>query len=125
MTVGGARLTVELATTVEARVRGLSYRDSLEPGTGMLFVYEEPAIRSFSMRGMRFCLDIIWIEGGQVIGAAESVCPEPPGTTDLPHYSSPIPVTYVLEVPAGWMQAHGIGPGSPVSVSPPGGFSSS
>ena len=77
------------------------------------FVFDAPAPRSFWMRGMQFCIDIIWIENGVIQGAAESVCPEPPGTADadLPSYFSPIPVTYVLEVPAGWLNAHGLGAG--------------
>ena len=50
------------------------------------------------MKGMRFCLDIIWIDNGVVQGAAESVCPEP-GIADaqLSHVTSPVPVEYVLE----------------------------
>jgi uncharacterized membrane protein (UPF0127 family) len=120
ITVGEIPLTVELAVEPEETSRGLGYRDGLAPGTGMLFVFDGPAPRSFWMRGMRFCLDIIWIEGGQVQGAAESVCPEPPGTADadLPSFFSPVPVTYVLEVPAGWLDHYGLGAGSPVDGLP-------
>ena len=120
ITVGGVPLTVELAYQPADTSRGLGYRDSLEPGTGMLFLFPSPGPRSFWMRGMRFCLDIIWIEGGEVVGAAESVCPEPAGTpdSDLPSYTSPEPVTYVLEVPAGWLDAHRLGAGSPVMFDP-------
>ena len=86
----------------------------------MLFVFDGPAPRSFWMRGMRFCLDIVWIENGAIQGAAESVCPEPPGTADadLPSYVSPVPVTYVLEVPAGWLDHYGLGVGTPVEGLP-------
>jgi uncharacterized protein len=116
ITVGGVPLIVELAEEPEALARGLGYRDGLAPGTGMLFVFDGPAPRSFWMKGMRFCLDIIWIESGAIQGAAESVCPEPAGTADadLPSFRSPVPVTYVLEVPAGWLDHHGLGVGDPV-----------
>ncbi len=69
---------------------------------------------------MQFCLDIIWIENGVIQGAAESVCPEPPGTADedLTSYVSPVPVSYVLEVPAGWLAANGLGVGAPVKGLP-------
>jgi uncharacterized membrane protein (UPF0127 family) len=69
---------------------------------------------------MRFCLDIVWIEGGEVVGAAENACPEP-GTSDadLTRYSSGVPVQYVLEVPAGWMAIHDLGPGTPVQITLP------
>ena len=120
ITVGGVPLTVEVADESPETSRGLGYRDGLAPGTGMLFVFDGPAPRSFWMRGMRFCLDIIWIENGAVQGAAESVCPEPPGTgdADLPSYLSPVPVTYVLEVPAGWLDHYGLGAGTPVEGLP-------
>lgn len=118
--VGGVPLTVELAYQPADRALGLSYREGLAPGTGMLFVFEEPAPRSFWMRDMQFCIDIIWIENGVIQGAAESVCPDPPGTTDadLRSYVSPVPVTYVLEVPAGWLDAYGLGVGTPVEGLP-------
>ena len=120
ITVGGVPLTVELAYLPADRSRGLGYREGLAPGTGMLFLFEGPAPRSFWMRGMRFCIDIVWIENGVIQGAAESVCPEPAGTADadLPSYVSPVPVTYVLEVPAGWLDANGLGPGTPVEGLP-------
>ena len=120
ITVGGVPLTVELAYLPQDTARGLGNRAGLAPGTGMLFLFESPAPRTFWMRGMQFCIDIVWIENGVIQGAAESVCPEPAGTADadLPSYVSPVPVTYVLEVPAGWLAAYGLGPGTPVEGLP-------
>src|SRR6266498_3253400 len=82
MTVGGETLRVEVADTNYLRGRGLSYRDGLAPGTGMLFVYNEAQPLTFWMYEMRFCLDIIWIDNGQIRGAAESVCPMPDKSAD-------------------------------------------
>jgi uncharacterized membrane protein (UPF0127 family) len=120
ITVGGVPLTVELAYQPADTALGLGYREGLAAGTGMLFLFEGPAPRSFWMRGMQFCIDIIWIENGVIQGAAKSVCPEPPGTADadLPSYASPVPVTYVLEVPAGWLDTNGLGIGTPVDGLP-------
>jgi uncharacterized membrane protein (UPF0127 family) len=118
--VGGVPLIVELAYQPADLQRGLGYRDGLAPGTGMLFLFEQPAPRSFWMKGMRFCLDIIWIEGGVIQGAAENVCPDPPDIEDAdrPSQKSPVPVSYVLEVPAGWMAANGVTTGTPVENLP-------
>lgn len=120
ISVGGVPLTVELAYQPADLARGLGYRDGLEPGTGMLFLFPEPGPRSFWMKGMRFCLDMIWIEGDTIQGAAENVCPDPPGIADAdrPSQLSPVPVSYVLEVPAGWMRANGLGVGAPVEGLP-------
>jgi len=119
--VGDDTLVVELANTPASRSRGLGYRAGLAPGTGMLFVNDEPRPQSFWMKGMRFCLDIVWIERGQIVGAAESVCPAPAGTLDADQqrYQSPIAVGYVLEVPAGWLAANGYGVGTPVVIELP------
>ncbi len=115
--VGDDGLTVEIADDSSLRSRGLSYRDGLEPGTGMLFVYPDEDERSFWMRGMRFCLDIVWINDGEIVGAAENVCPEPGvPESDLTSYVSPEPVQFVLEVPAGWLDERGYGAGTPVDL---------
>lgn len=119
ITVGETPLEVDLAITPAEQSLGLGYRNGLEPGTGMLFVGNREEIKTFWMKGMRFCLDIIWIADGQIVGAAESVCPDPPGTADVDRarFSSEVPVFHVLEMPAGWLQEHGYGPGTPVDLS--------
>lgn len=119
ITVGETTLDVELALEPWQQQLGLGYRNGLEPGTGMLFPSDQTRPRTFWMKGMRFCLDIIWINGNEITGAAESVCPDVPGTADRDRakFASPGPVTAVLEVPAGWMQEHGYGAGTRVTMS--------
>lgn len=117
--VGDTPLTVDLALTPDQQSLGLGYRNGLEPGRGMLFVGNDARPRTFWMKGMRFCLDIVWIQDDRIVGAAEQVCPDPPGTSDIERdrFSSPEPVTHVLEVPAGWLSSHGYGPGTTVDLS--------
>ncbi|MCO5215176.1 MAG: DUF192 domain-containing protein [Thermomicrobiales bacterium] len=117
--VGDREVTVDLAMTSEQQRLGLGYRNGLDEDHGMLFLGSEPHMKTFWMKGMRFCLDIIWIEDGRIVGAAESVCPDPEGTIDSERqtYLSGVPVTYVLEMDAGWLKAHGYGPGTPVDLS--------
>ena len=119
ITVGQSPLTVQLAISSAQQSLGLGYRNGLAENTGMLFVFDAPQIQTFWMKGMRFCLDIVWVSSTQVIGAAESVCPDPAGIADAdrPVQTSPAPVQYVLEVPAGWLKQHGYGAGTPVNLS--------
>ena len=118
--VGQTHIVVELADTPALQARGLGYRDELAPDTGMLFVFSDRSTQTFWMRGMRFCLDIIWIDGNVVTGAAEKVCPEPGvEVADLQRYSSEVPVDMVLEVPAGWMEINGMGVGTVLKITLP------
>lgn len=118
--VGDTPLTVELARRPEETSLGLGYRNGLEDGTGMLFMFPDPSERTFWMKGMRFCLDIVWILDGEITGAAENACPDVDGTADSDRARFPSTgyVNYVLEVPAGWMAEHGYGPGTQVELPP-------
>lgn len=118
ITVGTSEILVDLAIDPFEQQLGLGYRNGLDDDTGMLFIGNAPRTRTFWMKGMRFCIDIIWIENGQITGAAESVCPDPEGTDDADRarFSSGEPVTHVLEMPAGWLQQNGYGPGTPVDL---------
>lgn len=118
ITVGTTEVEVDLAITSLEQQLGLGYRNGLDDDTGMLFIGSAPRTRTFWMQGMRFCIDIIWIENGAITGAAESVCPDPAGTKDADRarFNSEIPVTHVLEMPAGWMQENGYGPGTLVDL---------
>jgi uncharacterized membrane protein (UPF0127 family) len=112
--IGGASVQAEVAAAPNARERGLSGRASLAEDRGMLFVYRDHRQRTFWMKGMRFPLDIIWIDRGRVTGI-EPNAPVPSGG-DLPIYPSPGPADRVLEVRAGWAARHRAGRGDPVSV---------
>lgn len=119
VSIDGHVVDAELADTGPLRERGLSYREGLASGTGMLFVYGDAANRGFWMFEMRFCLDIIWITDGRVVGAAENSCPaENPGD-EIPKFRSPEAVQYVLEVDAGWLAAHDVSEGSTVEIELP------
>lgn len=113
--------TVELATTAVEQARGLSYRTSLAPDAGMLFVFGTPGTQNFWMKDMHFPLDIIWIaENGTVAGFAQDVPAPEPGTAlwNLPVYTSPPGVNEVLEVNAGTVAKFGISVGDRVTLSP-------
>ena len=103
---------VELAETPMQRERGLSGRPDLPGGPGMLFVYPEPAVRSFWMPDMHFPIDVAWITDDRVV-AVETLQPCP-SRDQCPAHQSPAPVDLVLEVPAGALD--GVQRGSPVRI---------
>jgi len=105
-------LNIEVAKTVIAKSKGLSGRENLCSGCGMLFEFSDYQTRNFWMKEMNFSLDIIWIKDDQVIGYDENVQPITNG--EITRVRSPEPVNYVLEVNAGWVANHQIRAGDTV-----------
>jgi uncharacterized protein len=112
--VGSASVRAEVAATGSARRQGLSGRASLAEDRGMLFVYPDHVERTYWMKGMRFPIDIVWIDRGRVTGVEPNV-PVPVGD-NLPLYPSRAPADRVLEVRAGWAARHGVVRGDRVAV---------
>jgi len=113
--VGAATFTVEIADTEMKRVRGLSNRQSLSAGHGMLFIFPRPASYGFWMKDTYIPLDLVWISGARVTGVTANVPPAgTAGTSSLQTYYPPGKVDRVLEINAGAAAAAGIGTGSPV-----------
>lgn len=104
--IGTQTFVVELAITDREKERGLAYRDSLAPDHGMLFLYDHKDRYSFWMKGMRFPLDFVWIDGKTVADVTPNV--PPPSDTTLPAYSPNVPVDKILELPAGSIETYGI-----------------
>lgn len=99
-------LQVEIADTPEERSRGLMFRTELPEGRGMLFIFEEQQVRSFWMKNTVIPLDILFFDaGGRLVSIATmEPCMEDPC---LP-YPSVGEAQYALEVPAGFVERHGI-----------------
>lgn len=106
-------LRVEAVTTPESITQGLSGRTEIG-SEGMLFVLPERRAASFWMRDMLFDLDMVWIDGSVVVKIDEAVPAPAPGAplSELPSYSSEVPVTHVLELPSGKAGELGISEGS-------------
>lgn len=115
--VGETPIRAEVAATPRARSRGLSGRDTLPGGTGMLFRYDRAEPRVFWMRDMRFDLDVVWIRGDSVVDVTTAVRRPGPGGAPT-RMGTHQAVDLVLEVPAGTVHAHGWSVGDPVRIEP-------
>ncbi len=112
--VGSAEITVEVADTLELQTRGLSGRDSLQEGEGMLFVFAEEGTHGIWMKDMRFSIDIAWAASdGTILTIEESVSP---ATYPESFYATTPQARYVLEVPAGYFKRVGVAVGDKIVV---------
>lgn len=118
--LGTTEVMCEVADTVAIREIGLSGRDSLPAGHGMLFDMKTERDATFWMKGMRFPIDIVWIDPDFAVVRIDHDVPiVGPDISDsaIPLYDSGgIPVRYVLEMNAGMAAEHGIVVGAEVMI---------
>jgi len=110
LSIGTAVARVEVADEGPDRMQGLMFRSSLAPDSGMLFVFESEAPRSFWMKNTWIPLSIAFIDR---FGVIANILEMAPGDSTT-HYPSSRPVTFALEMNAGWFLQHGIKPGDTV-----------
>ena len=117
LTIGDQQINVEVSDSAVLQAKGLSGREALESGQGMLFVFNQKDVRpSFWMKGMLIPIDIIWIKDGKVAQIDADAQPEL-GIPDeqLKLYLPNDPIDYVLEVQAGFAEKFEIIVGTPVN----------
>ena len=109
---GGKVIVIaEIARTDAQRQQGLMYRKEIKDGLGMLFVYERDQVMSFWMKNTLVPLSIAYIaQDGRIL----EIFNMEPG--DLNPVQSSRSVRYALEVPQGWFDRAGIGPGDIIDV---------
>jgi uncharacterized protein len=108
---GADTVLAEVAATPEERAEGLMYRDEVPDGTGMLFVFENSAPRSFWMANTYVALDIAYMDPSYRI--VDIIAMEPLVTESYP---SSAPAMFGLEVRQGWFAEQGIGVGDQAEI---------
>jgi uncharacterized membrane protein (UPF0127 family) len=115
--VGSQKIFVQIVSSSAEMEQGLSGREKLSDTEGMLFDFHSTHITRpiFWMKDMKFNLDLIWIYKNQIISITKNV----PILLDTdiqnpPTYSPPSDIDMVLEVDAGWSDAHNIKTGDEV-----------
>jgi len=108
---GSVSVEAELARTDAERSTGLMYRNKLEDGKGMLFIFEADQVLSFWMKNTSIPLSIAFISYD---GTITDIRDMHPNTTNPVHSSRS--VRYALEVPQGWFSGAGVKPGDKVKI---------
>jgi uncharacterized membrane protein (UPF0127 family) len=108
---GADTVVAEVARTAAERQQGLMGRDDVPDGTGMLFVFEDEAIRSFWMKDTPISLDIAYLNSDLRIVTVKQMEPLVTST-----YDSAAPAMFALEVRQGWFAERGIEEGDQAEV---------
>jgi len=98
----GTPLSLEIADTPDTQAQGLSGREEVPEGYGMLFVFDRKDRHGFWMKDMLVPIDIFWLtDTGYILGIEKQVQPATYPTIFYPEK----PVRYVLETRAGHADA--------------------
>jgi uncharacterized protein len=116
VTIGMRVIDAEVADTPARKQRGLSGRESLAEGHGMLFPYAEAGRHGFWMPDMHFDIDILWIRAGRIVHIEPNVSKDDPERV----YRPSEPADLVLELPAGAAARRGFRVGDAVRIDGPG-----
>jgi uncharacterized membrane protein (UPF0127 family) len=105
----GTTFLCELADSPAEWSKGLSGRDVLAAGHGMVFIFPSPSQQTFWMKDTLIPLDIVFVWANGTVGAIYEA-PAEPGVSDgdLVRYESPGPVKWVVELNMGDCAASGI-----------------
>lgn len=105
---GGESFAVEVADDTAERAQGLMFRESLDPGAGMLFVYDAPRRVSFWMKNTLIPLDMVFADEVGRVTAVHSMA-QPLDETPIDGGEG---VQFVLEINGGLADRLGIAPGA-------------
>lgn len=109
---GPVSVALEVAATDPTRTRGLMWRDHLDDGYGMLFVFDEESDHSFWMKNTVIPLDMVFIGADQVVvGVHANATP-----LSLEPISVGRPSKWVLEVAGGYTGRAGIATGDRIDL---------
>jgi len=102
--IGDRKLKADVADTMMKRARGLSGRKALGLGKCMLFIFPYKAIYPIWMRGMKFPIDIIWLDEKKHITDFRTDLKPAHGPLVFKTYSHEGSAKYAIELPAGFIK---------------------
>ncbi|MGI0020187.1 MAG: DUF192 domain-containing protein [Nitrososphaera sp.] len=108
VSIGDVRLLADIAADPNQKSLGLGVRNNMTEAEGMLFPFESEAPHGFWMNGMKFPIDIIWLDAGKKVVHIEPDLKPCPSVLDCPNYTPDRNSMYVLETVAGFSERHNV-----------------
>lgn len=109
LTIGGHKLTAEVAATESARSTGLMHRRMMPENRGMLFVFPTVERHGMWMMNTYLPLSVAFLDSEGVIINIEDMAPHTQNT-----HSAARPARYALEMNKGWFAKRGLKAGEKV-----------
>jgi hypothetical protein len=104
--INSSQLTLEVASTSQARIHGLSNRLELPADHGMLFVFEARDRHRIWMKDMQFPLDILWLD--EQLSVVDMKANARPASYPETIFRPDEAARYVLELNAGSIERYEI-----------------
>ncbi len=115
LAAGMRLIKAEVAASEAERQQGLMHREKMEPNSGMVFVFGQPAGQCMWMKNTRLPLSVAFIdEAGKIVNIEDMQ----PQTLDNHCSTKGVPVKYALEMNLGWFKKHNIKPGTTIQGLP-------
>ncbi len=103
--LGSGVVGAKVAASDAERQKGLSGTKELKSDQGLLMVFDTPAKWSIWMKNMHYNIDVIWLdENRHVVDITTNLSPD----TYPQAFSPKKDAKYILELPAGYVDSHGI-----------------
>jgi hypothetical protein len=112
--ISGQAIKLEVAQTPQQQSLGLMYRDELSGDRGMLYTIDPPRPVKFWMQNMRFPVDIVYLQDGEI--EAIQMEAQPCDATACPTYSSKTTVDQMIQLRGGTTAQLGLKVGDRVPI---------
>ena len=115
---GGQVVRVEVKMLAEDIMRGMMFREKLDPDRGMLFLHKPPGKYTYWMYQVKIPLDIIWMDAeGNIVEIAANTPPcQKAVASQCPVYGGSKVAQVVLELAGGMAAKFGLTTGMRVSL---------
>jgi hypothetical protein len=113
LSVGPAKIRLEIARSSEEQRLGLMNRARLDEGRGMIFIFNDERVAQFWMKNTSIPLSIAFVSKSGIIQSIKDMEPFDLSTTqaDGNRYSK-----YAIEAPKGWFARAGVREGDSIDV---------
>ncbi|HKM40925.1 MAG: DUF192 domain-containing protein [Patescibacteria group bacterium] len=112
--INSIQIELEIARTPQQHYQGLSFRESLDDNSGMIFLFPDKEIRKFVMRDMLMSIDIIFIDDNEIVDIHKNLPFDLESQEII--YSSSVPVDKVLELKAGFSDQYNLSVGDKLEL---------